>query len=315
MPETRLPVLEHDRYVAASHYADEADRLFRSSWLFLGLASQFAAGPVSIGTAGFDILVEPDGAGLIARRGGAVIELDQCGPLVFGRIQPGGPPLAAFLDPFGPMLAAMARNLTSADWSTGREIACNWKLLAENTLDDCHAQTVHHESLQRTIHRDWLGRQSFSYGGRHSLMENELREKDLAFWRRLERKLPLARYDAGDGYRHLFLFPNFYIASFYDAMIVLHRINPIGPAESVIEITACLPLQGQAPRGALHRAIVADLAGKAEQVVIEDALVCELGQKGRGFAGYTGLLGSRELRIADFQAALLAALPVLQSQP
>lgn len=300
------PVLGHDAYWSEDVFAAEATRVFARSWLFAGLVTDFPPGDHDLVLGGLAITVTAGETGLATRHGEGDAEIARCGRLVFVRRLAGGPGLDEYLAPYGDVLARISRDLTRVDHHARVEAPVNWKVLVENTLDDCHSATVHTASLQPAMDPDWLARYRPDRQGDHSVMGNDLGTADAAFWTRLAGRLPLARHHDEAVYRHLFIFPNLYVATFFGAMVILHRVEPIAPEAAVLKMTTCLPVTRDLTRSerALHGAVLRDLTAKAAIVVAEDLAVCRLAQRGHRFAPHPGLLGTRERRIADFQQAL-----------
>ena len=302
----RIPVLGHDAYWMPSAFSAEMRDVFARTWLFAGLAPVFATARQSLTLAGMSVTIEPHGDGFRAKLGAAAAEVDRCGQFLFVRPIPGGQSLAAFLAPYVERLEAISQSLARVD-HTSRVIAeVNWKVLVENTLDDCHAATVHTRTLQPAMDPSWLSRYQPERHGAHSMMGNDLGAADVAFWNRLATKLPLARHHQDAVYKHLFIFPNFYVATFFGAMVMLHRIDPIAPELSALELMTCLPVTRPLarPEQSLHAAVLRDLIAKAGEVVAEDLAVCRLAQWGHHFAIHQGILGTRECRVDDFQQTL-----------
>lgn len=303
---TQIPTLGHDAYWLESVFATEMRTAFARSWLYAGLVSCFPPGTHSLSLAGMAITIDATPAGFTAEQGGAAAEVDRCGQLLFVRPVPGGPSLVDFLAPYATMIETISRDLVQVDHVARKVAAVNWKALVENTLDDCHAATVHTRSLQPAMDPAWLARYRPDRHGANSTMGNDLGAADVQFWSRLADRLPLARHHHDAVYKHLFIFPNLYVATFFGAMVILHRVDPIAAESAALELMTCLPVSRPLSNRerALHAAVLRDLVAKAEIVVGEDMAVCELAQLGHRFAVHPGILGTRECRVGDFQQAL-----------
>lgn len=307
MPDlTEAPLLAHDAYWSEAVFATERRRVFGRSWLFAGLVDSFTPGHHLVNLAGMTVTLDIHPAGHGARYRSAVAEVDTCGQLLFVRPIRGGPDLASFLAPYYETLQAMSAALTRVDHEARAVAPVNWKVLVENTLDDCHAATVHTKSLQPAMDPDWLARYQPDRHGANSMMGNDLGAADTAFWSRLAGRLPLARHHGDAVYKHLYIFPNFYVATFFGALVMLHRIDPVAPESAALEVMTCLPVTRGLTNAerALHGAVLRDLTTKADVVIAEDINICGLAQRGHRFAVHPGILGSRECRVSDFQKFL-----------
>ncbi len=307
---TETPALGHEAYWKAESFAAEMGAVFARSWLFAGLTTAFPPGTHPLDLAGMALTIDATPTGFSARFGEAVSDVDRCGQLLFVRPVSGGPGLAEFLAPYATLLETISQALVEVDHVARMVAPVNWKALVENTLDDCHAATVHTKSLQPAMDPAWLARYRPDRHGAHSMMGNDLGAADATFWSRLAERLPLARHHHDAVYKHLFIFPNLYVATFFGAMVILHRIDPITAESAALELLTCLPVtRAMSNRErALHAAVLRDLVAKAEIVVEEDMAVCRLAQRGHHFAVHPGILGTRECRVGDFQRTLVQAI-------
>jgi hypothetical protein len=305
-----VPVLPHDAYWNAAVYQAEIGRIFSRSWNYLGLLGEYPEGRHEISIAGVPVSLLRDETGFAARWAGGTAELGCCGRMLFARLQPGGNSLREQLAPYDTLLETISTPLDAPDHRERLVVAANWKGLVENTLDDCHAATVHTTSLQPAMDPDWVARYRPDRHGRNSMMGNDLGAAEARFWSRLARRLPLARHHGEAIYRHIFLFPNLYLATFFGTFTIIHRIDPLGPESSALELAACLPVARPLSKGerALHHASLRELMRKAMIVIAEDATICALAQQGRHFAIHAGLLGTHERRIGDFQHSVTEVL-------
>lgn len=295
--------LGHESYWTPAGFAREESAVFRRSWLFAGCAEDFGPEPRMAGGFGA-VAVARAGAGFRAWEGTRPVAVEACGNLVFYNLAPEPEPLQDYLHPFAGDLREMSSRLRAPDHRDRVEAEANWKTLVENTLDDLHAAVVHRETLFPSMLTAGERRTRLDRQGRHSLWENELNERDLDFWSKLEGRLPLERYSERTEYRHVFIFPNFYVSSFYGAMVLLHRVDPLGPERAALDWSLHLPL-GEGAKPAFARAILRDQALKARRVIDEDVAICLLAQAGRLYAPLPALCGEAEVRILDFQEAVM----------
>lgn len=305
----RYAALDHDAYYTTDTATLERDKVFGRAWLYAGIAGDFSTAPRLIDAAGMAVAISHDGRDWAAQAGDRAAAIALCGTLVFVSLAPAPEPLAQYLKPFFEILETLSAPLTGSDQRLSRTIQANWKIMAENALDDYHTAAVHPKTLYPSMVVEGERRISLDRAGGHSLWRNRLNESDAAFWAKIAARLGTTNPDRPDDYQHLFIFPNFYLASFGGVAFILHRLDPIGADAVALRLELCLPLPQPTPaRAALRRAVLADFVAKAEAVLQEDIEVCEASQRGRRFAIRRGLLGERERRIADFQAALLDSL-------
>lgn len=306
----RHALLDHDHYFTPERFGAERERIFGRCWLYAGLVGEFSATPRQVGTAGLSVAIACRDGVWQAECAGRPVHVSLCGGLVFWSQAP-VLSLAEHLEPFHETLAAMAGALRMPDHRLRREIAANWKLLAENALDDYHIMTAHAETLYPSMLKAGARRIALNRQGRHSLWRNDLNDADAGFWARVAGRLGLPTVAGEADYRHLFLFPNFYLASFNDTAFILHRLDPLAPERTVLDMDFCIPAgekSASAASMALKRAVLADFVAKADTVLAEDVMVCEAVQLGQRFARHRGVLGEREQRVGDFQEAVLEAL-------
>ncbi len=325
--------LPHHHFWSADSFALERERIFRRCWLYMGVFD--GADELSATMAGLRFTVhrdigspeggspeggDPTGAGRPAGNlsgfchddtGARPLDVDRCGALVFARVaQAGGPTLAEHLAPYGGQLAAMSTNCVHPEPPAAVPFQANWKGMVENTLDDFHGSTVHPQTIHPTVHPDWQTHLATGRHGANSDSSWRLADGAIGWWMKLDARLTLARFAGEACYRHLFIFPNFYLASFYGAVVIPHRVDPVAPDAAVLRWQLFLPTTRleTARARAFHRSTAAYLAASATAVIEEDRPICEAVQQGRPGALGNGAYGRRERRLLDFHAAVAAHL-------
>lgn len=303
----RETLISHESYWRPDALSLERSHVFGRSWLFAGLASDFVAGG-RIATAGQYVTIEYDAGSWRGRSGDRAVRVAACGDLIFYCLTDRIQTIEEYFAPCIDELRRVSTGLGAALYRDDATVEANWKILIENTVDDYHAATVHPNTLHPSLLDDGERLKQVSPQSRHTSFRSELSPADRIFWEKLCRRLNVARFDNGTGYRHLFLYPNTYISSFFSAMSIVHRVNPLSEERSQLEWWICLPLSGQpaTARETLRRAAIADLAAKARRVIEEDRAICRAAQEGAHYAIRRGLCGEYELRIIDFQETLLA---------
>ncbi|KAA0577855.1 hypothetical protein FZ983_19885 [Azospirillum sp. B21] len=318
--------LPHSHFWTDEAFARERERVFGRCWLYMGVFDDT------------DVLTA-EMAGLrfeLQRRGGAMggeamegvcrdgervrpLEIDRCGALVFARVAPkeggdGGPTLAQHLAPYGERLAMMSANCLNPQPPVGIAFQANWKALVENTMDDFHGSTVHPDTIHPAVHPDWQTHLVTERHGANSDSRWLLADGTAGWWAKLDAKLRMRRFAEEPFYRHTFIFPNFYLATFYGATVIPHRVDPVAPDAAVLRWQLFLPTTrlATAREQAFHRSTATYLIDSASTVIAEDCPVCEAVQQGRpGIADLphiTGIYGRRERRILDFHQAMLRQL-------
>lgn len=319
--------LPHHHFWTAAAFAEERERVFGRCWLYMGVFDggvfdrnvSDATGTLSAEMAGLRFEIRRHGEVLegVCRDGERVrpLEVDRCGALVFARVArdsgpTSAPTLAEHLHPYAEQLADMSVNCVNPEPSVGIPFQANWKALIENTMDDFHGSTVHPQTIHPAVHPDWQTHLATERFGANSDSRWLLADGAADWWRKLDAKLRLAKFAEEAFYRHIFIFPNFYLASFLGAVVIPHRVDPLAPDASVLRWQLFLPTTRlETPRErAFHRSTAAYLVASATGVINEDRPVCEAVQQGRPAILGNGAYGRRERRILDFHAAMLAQL-------
>ncbi len=309
--------LAHHHFWTEDSFALERARIFGRCWLYMGVfdVTPGATDELSAEMAGLRFAVRRDGDALsgVCHDGEAArpLEVDRCGALVFARVaQDGGPSLAEHLSPYAERLAAMSVNAVNPEPPVAIPFQANWKALVENTMDDFHGSTVHPKTIHPAVHPDWQTHLTTERHGANSDSSWLLADGAAGWWAKLDAKLKLAKFAEEARYRHIFIFPNFYLASFYGATIIPHRVDPVAPDAAVLRWRVFLPttrLETARDR-AFHRSTAAYLVRSATGVIEEDRPACAAVQQGRPAILGNGVYGRRERRILDFHAAVAAHL-------
>ncbi|WP_298364007.1 RHO alpha subunit C-terminal catalytic domain-containing protein [Azospirillum sp.] len=305
--------LPHHHFWTEAAFAEERARVFGHCWLYMGVFDATSALSADMAGLRFEILRQGETLRGICRDGDRVhpLEVDRCGALVFARVaREGGPTLAQHLHPYTERLAAMSANCVNPEPPVGIPFQANWKALIENTMDDFHGSTVHPQTIHPAVHPDWQTHLTTERHGANSDSRWRLADGTADWWTKLDAKLKMAKFAEEPFYRHTFIFPNFYLASFYGAVVIPHRVDPVAPDASVLRWQLFLPttrLETARDR-AFHRSTASYLIASAADVIDEDRPVCEAVQQGRpGILG-NGVYGRRERRILDFHQAMLRQL-------
>lgn len=302
--------LPHSHFWTGDAFARERAHIFGRCWLYMGVFGEEDSLTAEMAGLSFAVRRSGDALSGTCRDGDRVrpLQVDRCGALVFARVaQDGGPTLAEHLHPYGERLAAMSANCLHPEPPVGIPFQANWKALVENTMDDFHGSTVHPQTIHPAVHPDWQTHLATERHGANSDSRWLLADGTAGWWAKLDAKLRLAKFAEETFYRHTFIFPNFYLASFYGAVVIPHRVDPVAPDAAVLRWQLFLPTTRlETPRErAFHRSTAAYLVSSAAGVIAEDRPVCEAVQQGRPAILGNGVYGRREQRILDFHAAML----------
>ncbi|CAO3362879.1 RHO alpha subunit C-terminal catalytic domain-containing protein [Azospirillum melinis] len=313
--------LPHNHFWTEEAFAQERERIFGRSWLYMGVFDDTHVLTAEMAGLRFELHRRGETMEGICRDGDRVrpLQIDRSGALVFARVAPkdggeGGPTLAEHLAPYGERLAIMSANCLNPQAPVGIAFQANWKALVENTMDDFHGSTVHPDTIHPAVHPDWQNNLVTERHGANSDSRWLLADGTAGWWAKLDAKLRMRRFADEPIYRHTFIFPNFYLATFYGATVIPHRVDPVAPDASVLRWQLFLPTTRleTAREQAFHRSTATYLIQSAGTVIAEDRPVCEAVQQGRqGIADLphmTGIYGRRERRILDFHQAMLRQL-------
>lgn len=313
--------LPHSHFWTGEAFARERERVFGRCWLYMGVFDDTNVLTAEMAGLRFELHRRGETMEGVCRDGERVrsLQIDRCGVLVFARVAPGedgngGPTLADHLAPYGERLAMMSANCLNPQVPVGIAFQANWKALVENTMDDFHGSTVHPDTIHPAVHPDWQSHLVTERHGANSDSRWLLADGTAGWWAKLDAKLRMRRFADESFYRHTFIFPNFYLATFYGATVIPHRVDPVAPDASVLRWQLFLPTTRleTAREQAFHRSTAAYLIESACTVIAEDRPVCEAVQQGRpGIADLphiTGIYGRRERRILDFHQAMLRQL-------
>ena len=313
--------LPHSHFWTDEAFAQERERVFGRCWLYMGVFDDTNVLTAEMAGLRFELHRRGEIMDGVCRDGERVrsLQVDRCGALVFARVAPkegedGGPTLAQHLAPYGERLAMMSANCLNPQAPVGIAFQANWKALVENTMDDFHGSTVHPDTIHPAVHPDWQTHLVTERHGANSDSRWLLADGTAGWWAKLDAKLRMRRFADEPFYRHTFIFPNFYLATFYGATVIPHRIDPVAPDASILRWQLFLPTTRleTAREQAFHRSTATYLIQSASAVIAEDCPVCEAVQQGRpGIADLphiTGIYGRRERRLLDFHQAMLRQL-------
>jgi len=227
------------------------------------------------------------------------VEVEKLGPLVFARLGHGGESLAQSVGFLGPRIEAMAQAAGDMIGSIEIDIAANWKLVVENTLEGYHLAWVHEQTFGRLN----MAYPKFELEGNHALSYARVSDEALRSFARVN-SLFQNRPFTSEGYVHSVVFPNFGVASLYGMTFAFQRFVPTGPERTKLRIDVFGTRLNSEVSGR-DRALLSQLFTSAldfsRKVCAEDQAIVELQQRGVRARQQSGILSDEEVRIAAFQ--------------
>lgn len=228
------------------------------------------------------------------------IALEFCGPFLFGKIEGKKISLGRSLSDFFEPLRHLDEVCKYTAFSGTVEVACNWKLIVENSLDDLHVAVVHKEfgaggiPSYRDLHYSFVEKRHSMAALTWEHIPNrfyELRDYDQQLSTRLGKTLE---------YRHYFIFPNVFFVSILGLVSFTFKVNPLTEKTSEIELTVFLNQGSNSER-------IADLAAKRItdfilHVIGEDKKGLEILQKASPIARYSAGFTQLEKRALYFES-------------
>lgn len=234
------------------------------------------------------------------------VAVECCGDLVFARLAPHGPDLAATLGAYGEPLAHLSQTLGEPFERRAVTWAANWKIGVESAIEGYHLDMIHPDSFRPLT----AGIRPAEFSGPHSYGPTDLSDEGSASIGRMAARLGLARTERYTGYDHFFIFPNMMAVASAGTFLSLQIYEPAGPEATRLKfwMSAGASTKPAQRRSVTSRAIERSLIEFNEQVLGEDQRISEQVQLGKHLAAGPAHLGRNEDRIAAFHAAWRAAI-------
>ncbi|WP_337967374.1 SRPBCC family protein [uncultured Flavobacterium sp.] len=223
--------------------------------------------------------------------------VDICGTLVFLKVKNDEITLQDYLGDFYSEVENMSNNFGKLIDVNEIEIACNWKIVVENTLESYHVALIHSETFQK-LGADGL---DFSFSKNHSMWDAEVLMKENEGKQAKVHKPFQERNYVIDGYRHLIVFPNILISSTYGISFNLSQIIPISEDKTLFKSFVFITKKENNNNGVLEKIYEDSLVDFNRKVFDEDKAICQEVQKGVKFSSYDGELSQEEERVLSFQ--------------
>lgn len=231
------------------------------------------------------------------------IQIESCGSLIFVNLG-SKETLKNFLGKYFSEIEEISKSIGNEIKSNLYHWNANWKVCIENTIDEYHVASVHPETFNKVLGREI----EYDFQKRNSGVKINCNKKFLEKWRPLEKKFNERLYKI-DGYRHIFIYPLFTIATSLGTSFSLQVFNPI--SESKTKISSRI-FSFKYSKSNKQKEIINALDKSVEnfnnEVFDEDKDVCEDVQSGLLKASSfnsRGPLGLNEQRISHFHKTYL----------
>jgi phenylpropionate dioxygenase-like ring-hydroxylating dioxygenase large terminal subunit len=229
-----------------------------------------------------------------------------CGSLVFVRSGHAGPTLFEFLGSSFDVIAAMSSAFGSLLDENTMELAANWKVVVENTLEGYHVSQIHAETFEKLNFRNitmrteglqtaWLGDLGEDYTKKTARVNGLFVSRPLQI----------------SGYEHWLLFPNVTLATTFGTSFALQTIVPLSATRTKFTsyvFGTKLTEELTPSKKNLVQALYDQIVQFNRKVFEEDRAIIEWVQRGTAQTQQRGILSEDELRVFHFQRDYLAML-------
>lgn len=238
--------------------------------------------------------------------------IERCGALVFVAERPERP-LTDFLGPLAAELARLSEGLGPEVLRFSQDIAANWKVILQNTVEFDHAFGVHPETFAAMVERP-LQVVPHDAVAPHIAYHTRMKPRDglKPIERRIEDIFARSVIPQVQGYTHATLFPSSTIGTTANRIFALIRYQPLAPdrthAEYRLFISQIAGLTA-VEQAILDRVIPVDVAF-TQRLLEEDRQICESVQRGltNAPADLAGTLMPGEGLVGRFQQYWLDAM-------
>ncbi len=227
------------------------------------------------------------------------------GEFIFIKCTEEGPGLLDFLGPVAETLDDISKGIGRCYSSDTIEIAANWKILVENTLESYHVDFVHPDTFRSL----GVAEGSFEFNNLHSSWSASVSAELIKKMKAPLRSLGDLSYSI-NGYRHQLLFPNVTIATTLGSSFSVQFFQPLAVNKTIFTTSLFEPKTTSTSKSS--SAIKSSLCNSVQKfntkVFLEDKNICELVQEGCeafsssvAFGSSVGQLSDEEERVAHFQ--------------
>ena len=236
-------------------------------------------------------------------------DCEAAGQFVFVRLSNTGPSLTEYLGNQHGFLVRTSQGMTNVQDEFRKEVAANWKVVIENSLEGYHVPNVHSTTLMQA---DGMGKeeaapQFFLQDPMHSHLEHAA---DVDWLKRFNRMAPkIGKWPwRFEHYTHHFIFPNLTVTSFMGYSFHVQVFEPTAEGLTTVHsrTVGVEFAQSTAAGQKMMEHIYADGHVFTRKVFEEDARICSKVQAGLECATRFAVLAEGlEDRVAHFQNAYL----------
>lgn len=237
---------------------------------------------------------------------------ETAGQFIFVRLSSEGPGLRDYLGSQYDFLVCASEGMSSVQDEFRKDVAANWKVVIENSLEGYHVPAVHSGTLMQI---DGLGRaetapQFFLQDQLHSHLQHAAEPEWVNRFARMEAKIGQWPWRF-EHYTHHFVFPNLTVTSFMGYSFHIQRFEPTAVDRTTVHSrTVGVEFVNATAAGAkMIEHIYADGHAFTRKVFEEDGEICRKVQAGLQCAVRYAVLGEDiEDRVKHFQHAYVQAL-------
>jgi phenylpropionate dioxygenase-like ring-hydroxylating dioxygenase large terminal subunit len=240
---------------------------------------------------------------------------ETAGEFMFVRLASTGKSLEQYLGQEFEFLVDASKGMNKVLDEFRGDVASNWKVAIENSLEGYHVPAVHQQTLMQAGGMQ-TGLEAASNNlshPPHSVMNHEADPVWLArFARSVEPKIGRWPWRF-EHYTHHLIFPNLTVTSFMGYSFHVQVFEPSAVDRTAVHSrTVGVAFEGQSPVGAkLIEQILADGHAFTHRVFDEDGGICAKVQAGLAQAVRPAMLGDGiEDRVEHFQRAYVSSMPV-----
>ena len=149
------------------------------------------------------------------------LKIDYCGNLIFVNLGV-KKKLKEILGKYFKEIEMMSKSIGKEVKSNVYEYNANWKICVENTIEEYHVASTHPETFDKLLGREI----KYDFDKSNSGVKIDSNKKFLEKWKPLEEKFSDRIYKI-NGYRHIFIYPLFTIATTMGTSFSLQSWQPI----------------------------------------------------------------------------------------
>lgn len=232
-------------------------------------------------------------------------EIEKCGIFYFVKVSGNPQSLTDFLGDYYPLLEEMSSAIGEEVHNREMPHKTNWKLLVENVVECYHCKILHANSLVKlgfgailpVNYRESSKHNDCEYPKSKNLKDEEAKTKRLSFLQ--------YRLRQHESYHHIFIYPNFFVASLEGTAYNITNIIPLSATESVLNVRLHSPKlavpDDAAPVGRAIFSAFGEMITASNIVILnEDKETLESIQSVIAKVDRTPLFGKEEFRIDHF---------------